>query len=39
MMERSNDKTFIRLKQLQDLIKKESTLKELCKNKKIINKK
>ena len=27
----SNDKTFIRLKQLQNLIKKESTLKELCK--------
>ena len=26
-----NDKTFNRLKELQDLLKKESALKELCK--------
>ena len=33
------DKTFNKLKQLQELIKKESALKELCKlfNKKIID--
>ena len=30
-MEGTNDKTFFRLKQLQDLVKKESALKELCK--------
>ena len=30
------DKTFNRLKELQDLLKKESALKELCK--KILNK-
>ena len=29
--ERDNDKTFNRLRQLQDLLKKESALKELCK--------
>ena len=29
--DRDNDKTFNRLKQLQDLLKKESALKELCK--------
>ena len=28
-----NDRTFNRLKELQILIKKESALKELCKNK------
>ena len=29
--EKDNDKTFNRLRQLQDLLKKESALKELCK--------
>jgi len=31
-----NDTTFNRLKELQTVIKKESALKELCKNKNII---
>ena len=31
---KETDKTFNRLKELQDLLKKESALKELCKQKK-----
>ena len=33
---KETDKTFNRLKELQDLLKKESALKELCKQKKNI---